>query len=213
MAANVAERRESGLAVQAGAPPPPAGQRARADFERGPTGFDTAKVGLLAFLASVTMLFLGFTSAYILRRASADWRPLAAPSLLWVNTAVLLASSGALETARRCLRGWDLAGCARWTWATGLLGALFVAGQLGAWRQLAGQGVYLASNPSSSFFYVLSGLHALHLTGGIAWFARIALRLRRLALAPGEDGLGPFALYWHFLAGLWLYLLVLLFVI
>jgi len=173
---------------------------------------DPARIGVLAFMGTVTMLFIGFTSAYILRRAQADWRPLAAPSLLWVTTALLLGSSGTLEVARRRFRNWDLAGARTWVAVTGVLGSLFVVGQVLAWRQLAGQGVFLATNPHSSFFYVLTGAHGLHLLGGLCWFAVVAARLRRMAFAPGEDGLGLFAMYWHFLAGLWLYLLYLLFV-
>jgi cytochrome c oxidase subunit III len=168
--------------------------------------------GLWAFLGTVSMLFIGFTSAYILRRASADWQPLAAPKVLWLNTAALLGSSGTLELARRRLRGWDLAGSERLVLLTGLLGLLFVAGQYFGWQQLAAQGVFLASSPHSSFFYVLTGIHALHLLGGLCWFVAVLLRMRRLAYLPGEDGLRLFATYWHFLGGLWVYLLWLLFV-
>jgi cytochrome c oxidase subunit III len=174
---------------------------------------DPALFGLWAFMGTVTMLFVGFTSAYILRRASADWQPLLAPPVLWPNTAVLLGSSAALEVARRRLRGWDLAGSERWLAATGLLGALFLAGQYLAWRQLAGRGIFLATNPHSSFFYVLTGAHALHLVGGLGWFVAALGRLRRLDFLPGEDGLRLFATYWHFLGVLWIYLLFLLFVL
>jgi len=179
----------------------------------GPQGFaaDTARVGLWAFMGTVTMLFLGFTSAYILRRASPDWQPLAAPGLLGVSTSALIASSVAIERARRRLRGWDLAGTRTWVGITGLLGLTFVLAQFGAWRQLAAAGVLLATNPHSSFFYVITGAHALHVLGGLCWFLVIVARLRRMALLPGEDGLGLFATYWHFLGGLWLYLLGLLF--
>jgi cytochrome c oxidase subunit III len=185
----------------------------------GPTGAGAAGVlgnpdlfGLWAFLGTVAMLFIGFTSAYILRRASADWQPLTAPPMLWFNTVALLASSATLETARRRLRGWDLPGCERFLLLTGGLGLLFVAGQYVGWQQLAAQGVFLASNPHSSFFYVLTALHALHLFGGLCWFVAVMLRLRRMAYLPGEDGLRLFATYWHFLGGLWVYLLWLLFV-
>ncbi|MBI3932342.1 MAG: cytochrome c oxidase subunit 3 [Acidobacteria bacterium] len=174
---------------------------------------DPALFGVCAFLGTVTMLFVGMTSAYMVRRASADWRPLAPPAILWLNTGALLASSAALEVARRRFRGWDLPAARTWVAVTGLLGALFVAGQYGAWRALAAQGIFLASNPHSSFFYVLTGLHGLHLLGGLAWFAAVASRLRRMTLTPGEDGLRLFAVYWHFLAGLWVYLLLVLFVL
>jgi cytochrome c oxidase subunit 3 len=158
------------------------------------------------------MLFIGFTSAYILRRASTDWRPLAAPPVLWLNTAVLFLSSATLERARRRLRGWDLPAAQGWLAATGILGVLFVGGQFLAWRSLAAAGVFMSSNPHSSFFYLLTGVHVAHLLGGLAWFVAALATMRRLAYTPGEDGLRLFATYWHFLAVLWAYLLFLLFV-
>jgi len=173
---------------------------------------DPYRFGLWAFLGTLSMLFIGFTSAYVVRRASPDWRPLAAPSLLWLNTAALAASSVAVEAARRRLKDWDLAGARAWLGACGLLGAAFVAGQLGAWRVLRSQGVFLSSNPHSSFFYILTGLHVVHLAGGLVWFAVVLSRLARVSYPPGEEGLALFATYWHFLGVLWLYLALLLFV-
>jgi cytochrome c oxidase subunit III len=173
---------------------------------------DPARFGLVLFLGTVSMLFLGFTSAFILRRASADWRPLSAPPILWLNTAILFLSSATLERSRRRLASWDLAGAERWFWTTGFLGLLFVGGQWLAWQALAAAGVFLASNPHSSFFYVLTGLHVVHIVGGLVWFVAVLRRIRRLGFTPGEDGLRLFATYWHFLAVLWAYLLFLLFV-
>jgi cytochrome c oxidase subunit 3 len=173
---------------------------------------DPTRLGLWAFLGTITMLFAGFTSAYVVRRAGADFRPFAAPALVWWNTLVLLASSAALEVARRRLRGWDLSAARGFLSATGLLGVLFTAGQLLAWRQLAAQGVYLSTNPHSSFFYVLTGLHALHLAGGLVWFGVVRGRLSHMRITPGQDGLALFATYWHYLAALWIYLALLLFV-
>jgi cytochrome c oxidase subunit 3 len=192
-----------------GAPPRPDGDGGD-DESRGAAG-DSRRFGLWLFLGSLTMLFVGFSSAYVVRRASADWAPLEAPRILWLNGAVLLASTAALEIARRRLRAWDVAGTQGWLALTGVLGGLFLAGQLMAWRTLARLGVYLASNPHSSFFYVLSGLHALHLAAGLIWFAVVMWKVRRLAYTPGGDGLGLFATYWHFLTALWVYLFVLLF--
>jgi cytochrome c oxidase subunit 3 len=188
------------------------GDGGRGDGAPGIIG-DTARFGLWAFLGTISMLFIGFTSAYLIRRASFDWRPLGAPGILWVNTAILLASSVTLEAARKRLREWDLRGVLPWVGATGALGVLFLAGQLMAWRTLASRGVFLATNPHSSFFYVLTGLHGLHLLGGLVWFLAVLFQLRRMAYTPGEDGLRLFATYWHFLGALWLYLLVLLFVL
>jgi len=181
----------------------------------GAPGFvgDTALFGLWAFLGTVSMLFIGFTSAYLIRRTSADWVPLSPPRILWWNTAALLGSSLTLQAARKRLRDWDLRALLPWVAATGTLGVLFLAGQIAAWRKLAAQGVFLASNPHSSFFYVLTGLHGVHLLGGLVWFTAVLVQVRRLAYTPGEDGLRLFATYWHFLAGLWVYLLLLLFVL
>jgi cytochrome c oxidase subunit 3 len=201
-----------GADVLRGGGPPPSEGGAGYDPPRGGFLGDPARFGLLAFLGTVSMLFVGFTSAYILRRASADWRPLSAPGILWPNTAALLASSVTLELARKRLRAWDPGAVRGLMAATALLGALFVAGQLGAWSQLSGRGVFLASNPHSSFFYVLTGVHLLHLLGGLSWFAVLFGRALRLSLVPGQDGLGLFATYWHFLGGVWLYLVFLLFV-
>jgi cytochrome c oxidase subunit III len=192
-------------------PPPPEGGDDRRDGAGG-AAIDVTRFGLLAFLGTLSMLFIGFTSAYMVRRASGDWQPLSAPAVVWLNTAVLLVSSMTLELARRRQRDWRLSAVQGWVAATGALGALFVAGQLAAWRALARQGIFLATNPHSSFFYMLTGIHGLHLLGGLIWFAVVLSRVRRLAYTPGEDGLGLFATYWHFLDGLWLYLAVLLFV-
>jgi cytochrome c oxidase subunit 3 len=159
------------------------------------------------------MLFMGFTSAYVFRRASADWRPLAPPALLWVNTGTLLASSVSLQLARRRLRDWALREANHWLAATGVLGGAFVVGQYLVWRGLQARGVYLASNPHSSFFYVLTGLHGVHLLGGLVWFSVVARKVYRMAHPPGEDGLALFATYWHFLGVLWVYVFLLLFVI
>ncbi|HET8647205.1 MAG TPA: hypothetical protein VFO85_17040, partial [Vicinamibacteria bacterium] len=100
----------------------------------------------------------------------------------------------------------------RMAYTPGLDGlGLFAIGQVAAWRWLAARGFYLESNPHNSFFYVLTGTHLVHLAGGLVWCGVALSRVRRLA-AAGHDGLGLFATYWHFLAGLWIYLLLLLFV-
>jgi cytochrome c oxidase subunit 3 len=197
-----------------GSLPPAGGLPDRPDRGEGGGLFgDTRRFGLLLFLGTVSMLFVGFTSTYIVRESAADWSPLSPPPVLWVNTLVLLGSSVALERARRLLLSWDLAGSQSWLGLTGGLGFLFVVGQILTWRALAASGVFLSTNIHSSFFYLLTGIHAVHLLGGLAWFGILLLRARRLALTPGTDGLALFATYWHFLAGLWLYLLFLLFVL
>jgi cytochrome c oxidase subunit 3 len=196
----------------------PAGPREpRADGDGGdrpaPSPQAIARFGVWLMLGTMSMMFIGFTSSYMVRRIGADWRPIPLPGILWVNTLVLLGSSAVLEASRRALKSWDLPGAQRLLALTGVLGLAFAGGQMLAWRRLAGLGVFLASNPHSSFFYMLTGVHLVHLAGGLAWFAVTFTKLRRLAYAPGEDGLGLFAVYWHFVGGLWAYLLLLLYVL
>jgi cytochrome c oxidase subunit 3 len=197
-----------------GGPPGPADPRLGGEDgrpERSPR--EIARFGVWLMLGTMSMMFIGFTSSYIVRRGAGDWQALPLPPTLWLNTLALLASSVALEGARRALQAWDLPAAQRRLGLTGLLGLAFAAGQFAAWRQLADLGVFLSSHPHSSFFYMLTGVHLVHLAGGLVWFGAAFTRLRRLAYAPGEDGLGLFAIYWHFLGALWAYLLLLLYVL
>jgi cytochrome c oxidase subunit 3 len=177
------------------------------------TPMDTAKLGLWLFLGTVSMLFIGFTSAYLVRRASADWMSLHPPVLLWVNTAALALSSVTLEGARRHMRQRQHAGVRTWIGATGALGALFVIGQVAAWKALAAQGIFLSTNPSSSFFYLLTGVHVVHVAAALIWYAVVYVRVQLRRYEPGTDALALFATFWHFLAGVWAYLLFVLFVL
>lgn len=215
MASGVLDREAPPLGTGDGgappAPPSPGGE----DRPRGggPVLSDPARFGLWLFLATVTMLFMGFTSAYVLRRSGGDWRPLPVPGWLWASTACLVASDATLERARRLLRGFDVAGATRWLGLTGAFGAAFVGAQLMAWRALAGAGYFLATNPHNSFFYVLSGVHGAHVLSALVWFCAVYSRARAMTLVPGRgrDGLRLFATFWHYLSGLWIYLLILLF--
>ena len=174
------------------------------------------RVGAWVIVASVSMLFTGLSSAYIVRAASApDWQPLTMPRILWLSTALICLSSVTFEAARRCLRNTAAATYARLLSLTGVLGLGFLALQLIAWRRLAGQGIYLASNPHSSFFYLLTALHGLHLLVGLlALFLLLLRTVRKGGADAGKqiavtDGV---AVYWHFMDFLWIYLFVLLFV-
>lgn len=154
-------------------------------------------LGLLAFLATVTMLFAALTAAYLIRRTAADWRPVSLPRAAWGSAAFLVAGSVALEAARRTESR-------RWLLAAFGLGVLFAAGQLWTWKSLADSGVLLATTPHGSFFYVLSAVHGAHLLGGLAAILAAALR---------AAGLRACALYWHFMAGLWICVLAMLHVL
>jgi len=214
LSSGVLERDAPPAASGGGAPPaPPAASDGGHPEGGGSLLADPARFGLWLFLATVSMLFLGFTSAYMLRRSGADWRPLPVPAWLWLSTGLLLASDATLEVARRRLRRFDVAGSTRWLGLTGLLGAGFVGAQLAAWRALVHAGYFLSTNPHNSFFYVLSGVHGIHVLSALIWFSVVYYQARALTLVPGSgrDGLRLFATFWHYLAGLWVYLLVLLF--
>ena len=176
--------------------------------------FDSAKVGLWVFLGSLTMLFAAFTSAYLVRRAGSDWAPLQVPSVLWINTVVLLLSSVTIELGRRAFESWRPLAFRKWMSVTFFFGALFIAGQFLAWRQLAEQGIFLGSNPHSSFFYVLTSVHAVHVLGGIAALLYVMVQSWRYRLTPGVSSAPALcATYWHFVDAVWIYLFVVLFVI
>jgi cytochrome c oxidase subunit III len=170
--------------------------------------------GLLVLLAAVVMFFAALTSAFIVRRGlSNDWVRTEMPQLLWLNTVALLVSSAALEMARRALKAGRRESFTRLWIAGSALGVLFLVGQYAAWLQLRSQGIYLATNPSSSFFYVLTAAHAIHLIGGVTALAYVSVQALRLRLGPGKRTvIDVSAVYWHFLDGLWVYLLLLLLV-
>jgi cytochrome c oxidase subunit 3 len=167
------------------------------------------------FLASITMTFAALTSALIVREGGAlDWRHLRLPSILYLNSAVLLVSSVTLEIGRRqvaaFMGGQITKNAARWLNITLALGLVFVAGQFMAWLQLRAQGLYLATNPSSSFFYLFTAAHGLHLLGGLGGLLRVIVKVKHRALR--RSTLDATARYWHFMDVLWMYLLVLLWI-
>ena len=160
------------------------------------------------------MVFAAFTSAMVVRRGlSDDWVSMPKPAILWVNTAILLASSIVLDFSRRALKKGDRSKFNLWwTVATGL-GVAFLVGQAWAWRILKDAGIYVSSNPSSSFFYVLTASHAFHLLGGVTALVWVDVQALRLRLGPAKrTAIDVSAIFWHFLDGLWLYLMVLFYV-
>lgn len=165
--------------------------------------------GVTVALISISMLFIVLAGAYVERKEfSRNWSSLVLPKILWLNTAILIASSLTLLRSRRNQEHADLPGFRHWWSVTTILGVLFLAGQVIAWRQLVDAGVYIATNPSSSFFYVFTAIHGLHLLGGIIALACIAMRptkwLGRVSATHAVS------IYWHFMDGLWLFLFLLL---
>lgn len=163
-------------------------------------------------LAAIVMFFMALTSSYIVRKGlGGDWEPVRLPAVLWFNTLVLLASSGTIEMARRQHGLGEPAGFRRWWALTTVLGMIFLLGQLQAWRQLAAAGVFLASNPASSFFYLLTAAHGLHLLGGIMALLYVAFRAWQRSRITQDTAAALASIYWHFMDGLWVFLFVLLY--
>src|SRR6202140_2663282 len=169
-------------------------------------------------IAAICMSFAALTSALIVRQgASSDWRHLTLPPILFFSTLVILVSSGTLEVARRHVAAFMTGRAAhvesprRWLYITLGLGLLFVASQYMAWLQLRSQGLYLATNPNSSFFYVFTAIHAWHVLGGLAGLLRV---IRKLGLGTlRRSTLNAGSIYWHFMGVLWIYLFLLLWMI
>ena len=213
------------------------------DFDGGDFGspfFDTrlrrARLGLVVGLTGIAMIFISFTSAYIVRQGLPtldprtnlllhDWFPVPLPKLMLINTVVLLISTFTMELARRqSARNAALARVAAapgvsvdadekvsWLALTVVLGLSFLAGQWMVWRELAASGFYLSSSPSSSFVYLLTGMHGVHLFGGVValLIAGVASLQRRTA-GSQSIVLDVTGWYWHFMAFLWVCILCLL---
>jgi cytochrome c oxidase subunit 3 len=162
-------------------------------------------------LAAIVMFFMALASSYIVRKGLGnDWQSMPMPKVVWFNTAILLVSSATIIIARRKLDGGDREAFRSWWWVTTGLGVLFLSGQIIAWRQLAAAGMLLATNPSSSFFYLLTAAHGAHLAGGILALFYVTFRQWKRSRISQATAAELIAIYWHFMDGLWVFLLVLL---
>jgi cytochrome c oxidase subunit III len=195
-------------------PPPPVDDRG-GDDGSGDSGstfpISKGQIAIWIVLTAILMLFAGLSSAYIVLRGMPSWQSIELPWMLWPNTAVLLMSSLAIELSRRAIRRGDVPSMKRWLGIGGLLGLGFLVGQLAAWQQLVNEGVYLPSTLQSSFFYILTGLHGLHLVGGIVGLS-VVLRwvLKNRLTVSDYEPLRLIASYWHVMDGLWVYLFLLM---
>ena len=149
---------------------------------------------LLTFMATVVMLFAAFTSSYLIRKTGPDWKTLSLPAIVWFNTVLLIPSSVTMELSR-----WKQS--RMWLKVTTGLGIAFLIGQVLLWKELVDSGVYVRTYAYGSFLYMLTGIHGLHLLGGVA--ALLVVNFRRGAF-------GLCAVYWHFVDAVWLYVLLML---
>ena len=183
--------------------------------QRRPSGHTSPKryyTGIAVAIVSILMFFMALVSAYVVRKGSSgDWNSFRFPAIVWVNTAILLASSLTLELARRRLAAAGRAAFRTWWSITTMLGLFFLIGQLVVWRQLVGQGVYMASNPASSFFYIFTGAHALHVVGGVGALLFVSFRNFEHTKVSRLTAVEVTSYFWHFLDALWIFLAILLY--
>lgn len=198
-------------------PPPDKGNGGSGGGGRKPPGNGSLPLGAYRIaiwigIISITVLFLALTVAMLFRaETSSTWVHTQIPSILYLNTLVLVLSSVTLEVSRRSLHREAAQRFTRWLYVTTALGITFFAGQYLAWRELAAHGIYVTTNPSSSFFYILTAAHGVHLLGGLLALCYLVFRARKLVVNPRKRiAMDVTAIYWHFMDVLWLYVLILL---
>ena len=174
-------------------------------------GGSAGRTGLFMFLAVISSMFLLFMVTYYTRSQFPDWEMLVDPGILWLNTAVLVLASVALQMASNAAKR-DAITAMRNSLLAGLVLTLaFIAGQWTAWEQLVAAGYYAASNPANAFFYLFTGLHALHLIGGMWFLAKLGFRLKQVENREKVlQSVTLCATYWHYLLLVWLVLFTLL---
>jgi len=175
--------------------------------------FDTEaeRVALTFFLVIATVIFSLFMVSYYIRMELPDWEPLSEPAQLWFNTGLLVASSALFQWARNIVARGDSKNLYTSFFGAGVLAILFIVAQLVTWNHLQADGFYLSSNPANAFYYLLTGLHALHLAGGLWVWSKSAIRL--VSGGEPEDiklSIELCTVYWHFLLLVWIVLFAVL---
>ena len=176
-----------------------------------PLSMNPKKFALWLFIASVVMLFASLTSAYIVREAEGNWVYFQLPQLFYVTSGIVILSSITMQLAYMATRKDDLSKVKLWIVLTSILGISFLVGQVLAWKDLVLGSIYLVGNPSGSFLYIITGLHALHVISAVVFLfvvlgATFKVKVHSQRLSQMEMCLT----YWHFLSVLWLYLFVFL---
>lgn len=179
-----------------------------------PLGMHPQKFALWLFMATVVMLFAAWTSAYIVKRGEPGWSSFELPQQFWINSAIILASSFTMFWAQWAARKDDVEKVKLAITLTSVLGVAFLVGQWLAWNKMVEMNYYftgMGSNTSSSFIYVLTGVHGVHLISGvIVLLVTLGAAFRYKVHSKNKTRIEMCATYWHFLGGLWLYLFVFL---
>lgn len=177
-----------------------------------PRSMNPKKFGLWLFMVSVMMLFGAWTSAYLVKRGEPGWMSFELPAEFWITTAIIVLSSVTMIWAQASARKDDLQQTKLALVITSVLGLAFLVGQVLAWGKMIDMNQYFAgSNSSSSFIYVLTGFHALHIISGvIVLFLALVAAFNFKVHSKNMLRMEMCSAYWHFLGGLWLYLFVFL---
>jgi cytochrome c oxidase subunit 3 len=170
------------------------------------------KFTLWVAIGSILMMFAGLTSAYIVKRSQASWLMIEIPVMFWYSTATILASSVTVQLALKALKKREMVNYERLLLVTAVLGVLFIVLQVVGFRQFAAQDIRLVgagSNASYSFLLAISGLHGVHVLGGVVALVVIAIRaLNSSTRSYSSIPLEIAATYWHFVDALWIYLFI-----
>jgi cytochrome c oxidase subunit 3 len=176
-----------------------------------PLSMHPKKFALWLFIVTIFMIFAALTSAYIVRRADGNWLIFELPNLFLVTTCIILVSSGTMHWAYLAVKKDNLESAKLAIALTTMLGISFLAGQFLAWGELVKNSIHLVGNPSGSFVYIISGLHGLHIVGGVVFLIVVLISIFQYKVhSKNLLRVEMCATYWHFLDGLWLYLFVFL---
>lgn len=176
-----------------------------------PLAMNPKKFAMWLFLASVMMLFMSITSAYIVRQAEGNWVYFDLPSLFYVTSVIIVVSSVTMQLAYFAVKRDNISTAKTMVLITTLFGVAFLVGQFFGWKQLVVNSIYLVGNPSGSFFYIITGLHGLHIISAVVFLLIILNAVFKGKVHAGNmTKMEMCTTYWHFLGGLWLYLFIFL---
>ena len=181
--------------------------------------FHPKNIYLSLLLFSLSMLFLAMTAAFVYTRVQSELPPIKLPLLFFLNTGILLASSYTMMQAKASYLADNTARYQKMLWYTFYLSIFFMIMQALAWYQLFNQQVYINSDNSAGYLYVISALHFAHVIGGLPFLGIFLHRARKYMREPVSVlvyfsdpdkrlNLRLLTIYWHFLDGLWIYLVL-----
>lgn len=176
-----------------------------------PISMHPKKFALWLFLVTIVMIFAALTSAYIVRQSEGNWLEYDLPTIFWYTSGIVIISSICLQYAYSAAKKDNMAGLRIGLGLAVLFGIIFLVGQWYSWVALVDENVFFVGNPSGSFLYVFTGLHAVHLISGVIFLIIVLISTFRYKVhSKSMNMLEMAATFWHFLAALWLYLFMFL---